>query len=62
MKSISSAIVTAVGMYGLIHSVQLGALPLKAGNGLALLIAFLGSIAITALGMVGWWASLRHER
>jgi hypothetical protein len=62
MKSISSAIVIAVGMYGLIHSVQLSAMSLKVANGLGLLIAFLGSIIVTALGLVGWWSCLKYDR
>ena len=61
MKSISSAIVVAAGMYGFLQCVHLNALP-SVSMDLGLVIAFLGSIAVTALGMVGWWASLKYDR
>jgi hypothetical protein len=61
MKAISSAIVVAVGMYGLIQCLYFGALP-SGSTGLSWLIAFLGSMTVTAFGLVGWWASLKYDR
>jgi len=60
MKSISSAIVTAVGMYGLLQCVAFGAV--RQSTDLSWVIAFLGSMAVTAFGVVGWWSSLKYDR
>lgn len=61
MKSISAAIVTAVGMYGLLQCVGFSVLPSQS-TGLSLVIAFLGSMAVTIFGMVGWWSCLKYDR
>lgn len=62
MKSISSAIVTAVGVYGLVHTAQLGLIPLQGNHGILHLTAFFASMIVTALGLVGWWSCLKYDR
>jgi hypothetical protein len=54
MKSISSAIVIAAGVYGLVNVTVITSVP-----SLILLVA---SLVIVALGLVGWWAALKYDR
>jgi hypothetical protein len=55
MKSLSSAIVVAAGVYGIAQC------PVGTGFFLGTL-GFSASLAVTALGLVGWWACLKHEK
>lgn len=54
MKSISSAIVIAAGVHGLVNVRNMPTIP-----GLILTTA---SLVIIALGLVGWWAALKYDR
>jgi hypothetical protein len=54
MKSISSAIVIAAGVYGLVNVKVLTTVP-----SFILLVA---SLVIVALGLIAWWAALKYDR
>ncbi len=58
MKSIASAIVVLAGIYGITASVPL----LTVGHPIYVLIALVAGIVTLALGLVGWWASLKYDR
>ncbi|MGJ8644718.1 MAG: hypothetical protein ACSHX9_15025 [Luteolibacter sp.] len=53
MKSISSSIVTAAGVFGLANTTT--------GSSVPILILFLASIITLSLGLVGWWQALKHD-
>ena len=55
MKSISSAIVVATGMFGII------AASAYAHQITGFILTSAGIITL-ALGLVGWWASLKYDR
>lgn len=57
MKSISSAIVVLAGIYGLTAS-----LPILSITGPLALLGVTAGIVTLALGLVGWWASLKYDR
>jgi hypothetical protein len=57
MKAISSAIVVLAGIYGLTAS-----LPILSITGPLALLGVTAGIVTLALGLVGWWASLKHDR
>ena len=57
MKSISSAIVVLAGIYGISASMPI----LVLHSSLVALIAFLASGVALALGLIAWWAALKHE-
>jgi len=50
MKSISAA-----GVFGMIRCHA-------SGNATLTMTTFAASLAITALGLVGWWNCLKHDR
>jgi len=54
MKSISSAIVVAAGIYGLVN--------VEVITAISHLILLVASLATIALGLVGWWAALKYDR
>ena len=58
MKSIASAIVVLAGIYGITSSAPL----LTVSHPLFALIALVAGIITLALGLVGWWASLKYDR
>jgi hypothetical protein len=56
MKAISSSIVIAAGLYGVIRTVP-------TLNQMVFSPISFGASAITlALGLVGWWATLKYDR
>jgi hypothetical protein len=55
MKAIASSIIIAAGIYGIVHANG-------AGNFVFAALAFAASLAVTALGIIGWWACLKHEK
>jgi hypothetical protein len=58
MKSISSAIVVLAGIYGISAST-----PMLAMNpSVVPLIGLSAGVVTLALGLVGWWASLKYDR
>ena len=56
MKAISSSIVIAVGLYGVIKTVP------TLNHYVFSSIGFAASAITLALGLVGWWASLKYDR
>jgi hypothetical protein len=58
MKSISSAIVVGAGIYAITHAVPL----LTTTHPGFVLLALVAGIITLALGLVGWWASLKYDR
>jgi len=58
MKSISAAIVIAAGIYGITLSVPL----FLAQHTYMPVIGLAASLVTLALGLVGWWASLKYDR
>jgi len=58
MKSISSAIVVLAGIYAITNAVPL----LTKTHPGFVLIALAAGIITLALGLVGWWASLKYDR
>ena len=56
MKAVSSSIVIASGMAGVIGSLALSQIGPEA------LIAAVVSLVVLGLGLAGWWASLKNER
>jgi hypothetical protein len=58
MKGISSSIVVAAGMYGILASGP----ALRASSSLFSLIGFVAGLVALSLGLVGWWASLKYDR
>jgi len=57
MKSISSSIVVLAGIYGLSLSTPL----LTLQTSFIPLLGFAAGGVTLALGLVGWWASLKHD-
>ena len=58
MKSISSAIVILAGIYGMTAALPMFVMTKS-------IFPFIGlavSISTVALGLVGWWASLKYDR
>lgn len=58
MKSIASSIVVLAGIYGITSSVPL----LTIGNSPYPGVGVIAGIVTLALGLVGWWASLKYDR
>lgn len=58
MKSISSSIVVLGGTYGITSSQSM----LLNGESFLPVIGLTAGIVTTALGLVGWWASLKFDR
>lgn len=58
MKSIASAIVVLAGIYGISASTPMLAMKLS----VIPLIGLSAGIVTLALGLVGWWASLKYDR
>jgi divalent metal cation (Fe/Co/Zn/Cd) transporter len=58
MKSIASAIVVLAGIYGITESIPL----LTMQPSPVPLLGMTAGIVTLALGLVGWWASLKYDR
>ncbi|MEO5714793.1 MAG: hypothetical protein ABIT37_15035 [Luteolibacter sp.] len=58
MKSISSAIVVLAGIYGITTSIAI----LAMNASVVPLLGVTAGIVTLALGLVGWWASLKYDR
>ena len=58
MKSIASAIVVLAGIYGLTASIPI----LTIQGSVVPLLGVTAGIVTLALGLVGWWASLKYDR
>jgi hypothetical protein len=58
MKSIASAIVVLAGIYGITASIPL----LTMQRSPVPLLGMTAGIVTLALGLVGWWASLKYDR
>jgi hypothetical protein len=58
VKAISSSIVVAAGIYGILASAP----ALHVTSSLFSLIGFVAGLVTLALGLVGWWASLKYDR
>lgn len=58
MKSIASAIVVLAGIYGITASIPL----LTMQPSPVPLLGMTAGIVTLALGLVGWWASLKYDR
>ena len=56
MKALSSSIVIAAGMMGVIGSLALSRVGAEA------LLAAVVSLVVLGLGLAGWWAALKNER
>jgi protein-S-isoprenylcysteine O-methyltransferase Ste14 len=57
VKAISSSIVVAAGIYGIVNTP-----PFSEGLFLFALLGLAAGIITLALGLVGWWASLKFDR
>jgi len=58
MKSLSSSIVVVAGIYGICSSMPL----LMSNAHILALPGVVAGIVTLALGLVGWWACLKHDR
>lgn len=58
MKSISSALVVIAGIYAITNTVPL----LTLSHPGFVLLSLTAGIITLALGLVGWWASLKYDR
>lgn len=58
MKSISSSIVVAAGIYGIVSTTPL----LNHSTYLFSLVGLAAGVITLALGLVGWWACLKFDR
>ena len=56
MKALSSSIVIAAGMAGVIGSLALSKI------GPEVLLTAVISLVVLGLGLAGWWAALKNER
>jgi protein-S-isoprenylcysteine O-methyltransferase Ste14 len=57
MKAISSSIVVAAGIYGIVNTPAFTKVTFLLSP-----ICLAAGIATLALGLVGWWASLKYDR
>jgi formate hydrogenlyase subunit 3/multisubunit Na+/H+ antiporter MnhD subunit len=58
VKSISSAIVVAAGIYALVALIPL----LTVQSSFIALLGVVAGMVTLALGLVGWWATLKYDR
>ncbi len=62
MKSLSSAIVVLAGIYAIVATVPVFMIIRSEASFFFPMIGLFAGIITLALGLVGWWASLKYDR